>query len=66
MPDGLPELPEIKDATVATLRLAGTLDKRLPGPMVATFRFFLTPSGAANSVSEHGRRGRPWGLRRSI
>ena len=27
----LPELPEIKDATVGTLRLEGTLSKRLPG-----------------------------------
>ena len=27
----LPELPEIKDATVGTLRLEGTLAKRLPG-----------------------------------
>ena len=27
----LPELPEIKDATVETLRLEGTLTKRLPG-----------------------------------
>ena len=27
----LPELPEIKDATVGTLRLEGTLTKRLPG-----------------------------------
>ncbi len=26
----LPELPEIKDATVGTLRLEGTLTKRLP------------------------------------
>ena len=26
----LPELPVIKDATVGTLRLEGTLDKRLP------------------------------------
>jgi hypothetical protein len=26
----LPELPEIKDATVGTLRLEGTLSKRLP------------------------------------
>ena len=26
----LPELPVIEDATVGTLRLAGTLDKRLP------------------------------------
>ena len=41
MPDGLPELPEIKDATVGTLRLAGTLDKRLP-PM---------PSGELNDLS---------------
>ena len=27
----LPELPKIKDATVGTLRLEGTLAKRLPG-----------------------------------
>ena len=27
----LPELPEIKDATTGTLRLEGTLTKRLPG-----------------------------------
>ena len=27
----LPELPEIKDASVGTLRLEGTLAKRLPG-----------------------------------
>ena len=27
----LPELPEIKDASVGTLRLEGTLTKRLPG-----------------------------------
>ena len=27
----LPEFPEIKDASVATLRLEGTLSKRLPG-----------------------------------
>jgi hypothetical protein len=27
----LPELPDIKDATVGTLRLEGTLAKRLPG-----------------------------------
>ena len=27
----LPELPEIKDATVGTLRLEGTLAKRMPG-----------------------------------
>ncbi len=27
----LPELPEIKDASVKTLRLEGTLAKRLPG-----------------------------------
>jgi len=30
MLENLPELPEIKDATVGTLRLAGTLAKRLP------------------------------------
>jgi hypothetical protein len=36
----LPELPEIKDATVGTLRLEGTLTKRLP-PM---------PSGELNDL----------------
>jgi hypothetical protein len=36
----LPELPEIKDATVGTLRLEGTLAKRLPG----------MPSGELNDL----------------
>ena len=35
------EMPEIKDATVGTLRLAGTLDKRLPN----------MPSGELNDLS---------------
>ena len=36
----LPELPEIKDATVGTLRLEGTLAKRLPS----------MPSGELNDL----------------
>ena len=36
----LPELPEIKDATVGTLRLEGTLSKRLPS----------MPSGELNDL----------------
>jgi hypothetical protein len=40
MPE-LPELPVIKDASVGTIRLAGTLKKRLP-PM---------PGGATNDLS---------------
>ncbi len=37
----LPELPLIEDATVGTLRLAGTLDKRLPS----------MPGGATNNLA---------------
>ena len=40
MPE-LPELPVIQDATVGTLRLAGTLDKRLPA----------MPGGATNDLA---------------
>jgi hypothetical protein len=40
MPE-LPELPVIQDATVGTLRLAGTLDKRLPA----------MPGGATNNLA---------------
>lgn len=37
----VPELPIIEDATVGTLRLAGTLDKRLPS----------MPGGATNDLA---------------